>query len=154
MEGARRATQGDLADLERLVTEATLEYRALKGGELWARREARPEPYRASLEAQLAAPDAIVVVGTIDDAVVGYAAAAIEVLRDGFRLGRISELFVEEPARGVSVGEVMMDTVLEWCREQECGGVDARVLPGHREAKNFFERFGLTARAIVVHRSL
>jgi hypothetical protein len=32
--------------------------------------------------------------------------------------------------------------------------VDALVLPGHREGKNFFERFGLTARAIVVHREL
>ena len=32
--------------------------------------------------------------------------------------------------------------------------IDALALPGNRAAKNFFERFGLTARAIVVHRSL
>ena len=134
------------------MTEATLEYRALKGGELWARREPGPSHYRASLEAQLTAPDAIVVVGTIDEVVVGCAAAAIEVLRDRFRLGRISEA-LRRAGRSVSVGEVMMDAVLDWCREQGCGGVDTGAA-GHREAKNFFRRFGLTARAIVVHRSL
>ena len=32
--------------------------------------------------------------------------------------------------------------------------IDSFVLPGHREAKNFFKRFGLTARAIRVHKSL
>ena len=33
-------------------------------------------------------------------------------------------------------------------------GIDGFALPGDRETKNFFERFGLTARAILVHRSL
>jgi GNAT superfamily N-acetyltransferase len=154
VEGARRATSADLDELERLAGEAAAEYGALKGGDLWRRREARPEPFRPSLEAQLAADDAIVVAGTIEDVVVGYAAATVEVLRDGSRLARVSELFVEPPGRAVSVGEAMMDLVLDWCREQGCSGVDALVLPGHREAKNFFERFGLTARAIVVHRTL
>jgi GNAT superfamily N-acetyltransferase len=154
VEGARRATVADLPELERLATEAAEEYRALKGGELWARREARAEPYGPSLAAQLDDPAALVLAGTIDDVVVGLATATIEVLRDGGRLARVSELFVEAPARDVSVGEVMMDAVLVWCEEQGCIGVDALVLPGHRQAKNFFERFGLTARAIVVHRSL
>lgn len=154
MEGARPATGADVGELERLAAEAATEYSGLKGGGVWRRREARPEPYGPTFEADLAAADAALVVGTIDDVVVGYAAARIEVLRDGTRLGRISELFVELPARGVAVGEVMMDLVLAWCGEQGCSGVDALVLPGHREGKNFFERFGLTARAIVVHREL
>jgi GNAT superfamily N-acetyltransferase len=154
VEGARRATSADLPELERLAAEAAVEYSALKGGDLWRRREGRPAPYGPSFAAQLGAEDALVVVGTIDDVVVGYAAATVETLRDGERLGRISELFVELPGRDVSVGEVMMDLVLAWCTEQGCIGVDALVLPGHRAAKNFFERFGLTARAIVVHRTL
>jgi GNAT superfamily N-acetyltransferase len=154
VEGARRATVADLPELERLAAEAATEYRAIKGGDLWSRREARPEPYGPSLTAQMADDQAVVVAGTIDEVVVGYTAATVEVLRDGSRLARISELFVEAPARDVSVGEVMMDAVLEWCGEQGCIGVDAIVLPGHRQAKNFFERFGLTARAIIVHRSL
>jgi GNAT superfamily N-acetyltransferase len=154
VEGARQATGADVGELERLAAGAAVEYGGLKGGDVWRRREARPEPYGPSFEAELADAEATVVVGTIDDVVVGYAAARVEVLRDGTRLGRISELFVEQPAREVAVGEVMMDLVLGWCREQRCSGVDALVLPGHREGKNFFERFGLTARAIVVHREL
>jgi GNAT superfamily N-acetyltransferase len=154
VEGARRATSADLAELERLAAEAVAEYAALKGGDLWRRREARPEPLGESLTAQLEAEGTLVVAGTIDDVVVGYAAVTVEELRDGSKLGRVSELFVERQAREVAVGEVMMDLVLAWCREQGCSGVDALVLPGHREAKNFFERFGLTARAIVVHRTL
>ena len=48
----------------------------------------------------------------------------------------------------------MMDAVLTWCAERGSGGIDAIALPGDRATKNFFERFGLTARAIVVHRVL
>ena len=47
-----------------------------------------------------------------------------------------------------------MDEILVWCRSQGCIGVDSLALPGNRETKNFFESFGLVARAIVVHRSL
>jgi hypothetical protein len=35
-----------------------------------------------------------------------------------------------------------------------CVGIDALALPGNRQTKNFFESFGFTARAIVVHRRL
>ena len=37
---------------------------------------------------------------------------------------------------------------------QGCFGVDSLALPGDRHTKNFFESFGLVARAIIVHRSL
>ena len=47
-----------------------------------------------------------------------------------------------------------MDAVLAWAGEQGCVGVDALALPGDRATKNFFETFGLVARAIVVHRDL
>jgi len=47
-----------------------------------------------------------------------------------------------------------MDLVLEWCDARGCRGVDSLALPGERATKNFFERYGLTARAIIVHRPL
>jgi hypothetical protein len=47
-----------------------------------------------------------------------------------------------------------MEAVLAWAGERGCVGVDALALPGSRETKNFFESFGLVARAIVVHRDL
>jgi len=48
----------------------------------------------------------------------------------------------------------LLDYVIEWATERHCVGVDSLVLPGNRETKNFFESFGLVARAIVVHRAL
>jgi GNAT superfamily N-acetyltransferase len=94
------------------------------------------------------------VVGTIDGTPIGYGVVALEKLHDGSLLGAVSDLFVDPEARGVGVGEAMMDQIVAWCREHGCTGVDALALPGNRATKNFFETFGLVARAIVVHRSL
>ena len=61
------------------------------------------------------------------------------------------------PPRGrasVGVGEAVMDAVMTWSESKGCRGIDGFALPGDRETQNFFERFGLTARAILVHRSL
>ena len=77
-----------------------------------------------------------------------------DVLPDGGRLGVVTDLYTEPGARELGVGEVMMDALIAWCREQGCFGVDSLALPGDRHTKNFFESFGLVARAIVVHRSL
>ena len=64
----------------------------------------------------------------------------------------VDDIFTEEAARGVGVGEAMMDLLIAWCEEHRCTGIDAVALPGNRATKNFFERYGLTARAILVHR--
>jgi GNAT superfamily N-acetyltransferase len=147
---ARRATADDLAVLETLAAEAIAELLPTRGGSLYSRREARQRP----LADLLADPASIVLVGTIDATVVGYAAASVETLPDGSRLAVISDLFVDPGGREIGVGESLMDEVVAWARENGCFGVDAVALPGNRSTKNFFETFGLTARAIVVHRSL
>ena len=73
---------------------------------------------------------------------------------DGGRLGVVTDLYTEPGRRELGIGEVMMEALVDWCREQGCFGVDSLALPGDRHTKNFFESFGLVARAIVVHRSL
>ena len=90
----------------------------------------------------------------IDTAVVGYAACHVEPLHDGRAIARITDLYVLPDARKVGVGEAMMVTLEEWARERSLVGLDAVALPGDRDTKNFFETFGLVARAIQVHRSL
>ena len=47
-----------------------------------------------------------------------------------------------------------MYDLLAWATAQGCFGIDALALPGNRATKNFFERYGLTARAIIVHKRL
>lgn len=156
MEGARAAVEGDLDALEALVRRATTEARAQRGGPVWSQREAHPEPVRAGLQAAIsgADPDARLVVGTVDDTVVGYGWARLETLHDGNRLLAISDLFTEPEARAIGVGEAMMGWLEAEARAAGAIGIDALALPGDRHTKNFFETFGLTARAIVVHRAL
>jgi GNAT superfamily N-acetyltransferase len=148
------ATPADVPQLVELATEAIAELAPTRGGAIYTRREARWPPYDDRFTTEVSSPDHLVVVGTIDDVVIGYGVVAVERLHDRSILGVVSDLYVDPMARGVGVGEAMMDQIVAWCRQQGCLGVDALALPGNRATKNFFETFGLVARAIVVHRPL
>ena len=154
MEAARQATPEDLDRLVELLGQAHEVQGPARGGALWAQREARAADDRASLAAALADDDRAAVVGTIDDVVVGYGVVHAEALRSGARLAVVEDLWVEPEARGVGVGEAVMDRLVAWAEGRGCIGIDALALPGDRATKNFFESFGLVARAIVVHRPL
>jgi GNAT superfamily N-acetyltransferase len=153
-EGVRDATPGDVPRLVELARAAIRELTVMKGGSVWAAREARAEPLEDGLLASIVDPDRRALVGTIDDVVVGYGIARVEVLGDGSHLGVVDDIFVEEGARGIGVGELMMGELVSWCRAQGCFGIDVMALPGHRAAKNFFEESGFTARQIVMHHRL
>ena len=153
IEAVRPAVEADLERLCVLATEAVDEQRDARGGSVWSRREARRDP-SVTLAAALTDPSTSVLVGTLDDVVVGYGVLRVERLADGDRLAVVDDLYVEPGARGVGVGEALMQTLIERATEASCIGIDALALPGNRATKNFFEASGLTARAIVVHRSL
>jgi len=142
--GARAATADDDAVVAALTDAAIAEQVDARGGSVWSVREARRDP---GLEATT-------FVGTVDDAVIGFARVGVDVLEDGRRLGTVTQIYVEPGGREVGVGEVLLDACIEWCRTRDCVGVDAHALPGNRETKNFFETAGLTARLIVVHKAL
>lgn len=164
MEGAREARPADLDRVAVLAAQVTEEQWPTRGGELLARREARPRPARDWLAEAIERPDHRVLVGTITvdgstgegsaEVIVGYALARLETLRDGGELAVVEEIYVEPGARGVGVGEALMDDLLAWATQRGCLGIDSIVLPGAREPKNFFERYGLVARALLVHRPL
>jgi len=144
-------------DLPRLVELAELglgELRPLRGGAIWWRREARPAPVEASLRAALEDPDQCVTVGLLAGYPAGYGVARVEALRGGDLIAVVDDLFTEPPFRGVGVGEAVMDALIAFARRRGCVGVDSLALPGDRETKNFFESFGLKARALLVHLSL
>lgn len=154
MEGSRPATPDDLPRVAELAELLRHELEPMKGGALWSTREALAEPFEDAYGALLDRDDALVVVGTVDEAVVGFGVVTVEQLRTGERLGVVSDLFVEPDARAVGVGEVMAEALVGFCAEHGCIGVDTLALPGHRAAKNFFEESGFTARAILMHRPL
>jgi GNAT superfamily N-acetyltransferase len=151
VEGVRSAAADDVARIAELVTAGIDELQPTRGGEVWAARDASAPPHEPRLEAALTDPTQRLLVGTIDDVVIGYTLGRIEQLRDGTCLGVIDDIFVEEGARGVGVGEAMIGAALSWFGEAGCVGVDAVALPGHRVTKNFFEGSGFTARKIVMH---
>ena len=155
MEGARPASEADLPLIAELCRRALGEVRSQeRGGHLLALREARPEPVEESLAKALTQPDTMVLAGTIDSEVLGYAVGRTETLRDGTTLGVVDDAFVEPEARSVGVGTAVMGQLLEWFSSKGCIGVDAPALPGARATKNFFEATGFTARLIVMHHRL
>lgn len=153
-EGCRPAESADLPRLAQLAGEAVAELQGGRGGVVWARHHGRVAPYEPELASQLADPSHLVLVGTLDGTVMAYGVAHVEVLRDGALLGVVDDLYTEPGARGLGIGEATMQALVDWCTERGCFGVDSLALPGDRHTKNFFESFGLVARAIVVHRSL
>lgn len=126
----------------------------MRGGAVWKAREGRPEPVEEGLVLLLDDADVRMVVATIDGVVVGYGIVRAEHLADGSHLGVIDDIFVEEGARQVGLGEAMVLDLVAWCEGRACIGIDAMALPGHRATKNFFEESGFTARKLVMHRRL
>lgn len=153
-EAVRAATPEDLPAIVALAEALRAELTPMRGGRLWSVHEARPGPADKAYGALLTDPGTCVVVGTLDDVVVGFGVATVEPLADGGQLGVVTELFVDAEARAVGVGEAMLEALVGFCTGEGCVGVDAFALPGHRAAKNFFEESGFTARAIVMHHVL
>jgi len=151
---ARSARLEDLERLQALYGDLAVEQGALRP--LWPLAEGLPEPVGEAFAAILAGEDPLLFVGTIDGAVVGFLWVTIVTLlpqaRDR-RLGVVRLVYTEPEARGVGVGEAMLGLALDALRNRGVTACDARVSPGHRAAKNFFEAHGFAARLIVMHRS-
>jgi GNAT superfamily N-acetyltransferase len=154
VEASRPAGEHDIARIVELARVMQTELSAMKGGALWLQREAWPEPLEDAYRALVERDDALVVVGTIDDVVLGFGAALLERLRSGDSLGVVTDLFVEEAAREVGIGEEIIDDLVAFCTERGCIGIDGFALPGHRATKNFFEEHHFTARMLTMHHRL
>ncbi len=154
-EAARLAEEADRDDLEALRGEARTQTGPRRGGAaLWGRDRpgTRVDPVLAA--ALRGAPDALALIGTLDELPVGYLLARVVDSDAPERVAVIEELWVTPQARGVGVGEAMMGALTAWARTRGCDELDALALPGDRDTKNFFESHGLVARAISVSRRL
>jgi GNAT superfamily N-acetyltransferase len=151
VESSRLATADDLPRVVELAWLMREELGAMRGGALWLERNAWPPPLDDAYRTLIERDDALVAVGTIDDVVVGFGVVLDEPLHSGAHLGVVTDLFVEEAAREVGVGEELIDALVAWCEGRALVGVDAMALPGHRATKNFFEGHAFTARALTMH---
>ncbi len=154
MESSRLAETKDLNAIVELARALADELIPTRGGELWSKREAPSGDLFSHYERLIAHVGNALFVGTIDEEIVGFASVQIEILADGSLLGVIQDIYVDPDARSVGVGESLANSCLAWCEDNQCGGVDARALPGNRAAKNFFEINGFVARSITMHRAI
>lgn len=143
--GARVATADDLPALVSLEAEARDIVRPVRGGAV----HLDVDGVAWTLSTRFGAPDVVVLAGLIDDAVIGYA-----VVSSASTAARIEAIYVEPEARQLGVGEELLNQAIAWARDRKCTTLDAVALPGDRHTKNFFETFGMVARAITVSRSL
>jgi GNAT superfamily N-acetyltransferase len=157
MESVRSAVPDDADACAALCQRALEELSGVRGGNLFARREtglvAKALLRPGGLRRLLSDTRRLVVVGLLDEAVVGFAVVKAESVGESL-LGVIDALFVDPDARGVGVGRTMLDSVTSWLIAKGCRAVDAGALPGERETKSFFESAGFKARLITMHREL
>lgn len=152
--GARAATLSDLGELLRMYDELSEEQRAIRP--IWPYSDGLAAPVAAALENLLERVDAIVAVGEIDGVVVGFLVGTEEPLlepRGDESVGTVGLIFTDHAARGVGVGAAMLDLAMDRFDTRGIDRFDARVSPGHRLAKNFFESNGFKARSITMHRT-
>jgi GNAT superfamily N-acetyltransferase len=157
MESVRLAVPEDADACASLCQAALSELSALRGGNLFARREtglvAKALLRPGGLRRLLSDSSRLVAVGSLDEVVVGMAVARAESVGESL-LGVVDGFFVQPEARGIGVGKVMLDSVTTWMASKGCKAVDAGALPGARETKSFFESAGFKARLITMHKEL
>lgn len=145
----------DIEDLDELIPM----YRALEEEQtalrrLWPLADGLAEPIDAAFKTILEDQESLLVIGMIDDVPLGFAWGRAEDLlpqAEGTRVGVVRLIFTDQGARGVGVGHEMVTLLMESYRERGITLFDARVSPGHRLAKNFFEAHGFSARLIVMN---
>lgn len=158
MERARPADRADAERLAQLCGEAFAELSARRGGPQLVRAVLAGRAIPEALSAMLADPKVLVVAGELSGAMMGVGIVRVEGPPPwpvpGESHATVELLYVEPGARGVGLGEAMMDAMVAWAGERGCTAIDATALPGSREAKAFFETYGMVTRALVMHRRL
>jgi len=109
-----------------------------------------PEPSRDEVGAYVTEPGRAALVGLLDNWVAGAALCRVD-QTDGDHRGVLDMCFVEQGAREVGLGRLLLERSLDWFREHGCTGVDGTAFPGDRDAKQFFESAGFKARLLVMH---
>jgi GNAT superfamily N-acetyltransferase len=150
---ARPATPADTMVTAALAQQAMVTVRDERGGRwhLDHDSDATDPATRHALALQTAGQQ--LVVGCIEDVVVGYGLAYLSPTTDG-QICMIEELVVHPRAQAIGVGSEILAQVRSWAIATSCQAIESQVLPGNRAAKNFFERVGMKTRKMRVSADL
>ncbi len=149
----RPAGRDDLEVLEALASQALEEVGKWRGAKL-LQQQHRADDLARQLAECLDSDAHTVVLGTADGVVVAAGVVGVSQLASGDRLAKVGMLYVLPGARGVGVGKMLLENLLEWARQQGCSGFAADALPGDRLTKNFFESQQMVAHSLTLYRDL
>ncbi|MCZ7533160.1 MAG: GNAT family N-acetyltransferase [Acidimicrobiia bacterium] len=150
----RKASHADIEVLVDLYE--AMEAEQVSRKPIWALIDGLDKPFRETLSQMISSDDVWLHVGEIDGAPVGFISASVRGTLSrshGLRIGTIDLIYTDPDARGVGVGDHMLEDVLADLREMGITHFDAPVGPGQRLTKNFFEGHEFAARSLVMHHS-
>lgn len=157
VEAVRTAAVGDVPRLSELVGELADAIGSQRGGPHLVDPEgsgAGGRGVQAWVASMVGNERAVVLVGTLDEVVVGLGVGHVDGPPGTPGHGVLDACFVEPGARGVGVGRLLLDAVVEWMAAHGARGMDGTALPGDRAAKNFYESAGFKARLLTMHRAI
>jgi GNAT superfamily N-acetyltransferase len=165
MEAVRAAAADDLPRLVELAEELVDAVIAQRGGPLLIDPDdgdgpgdgdlgGDPGRRGARLRRWMDADHTLVLAGTLDQVVTGFAVCHLEDRGGHGRCGVLDACYVEPEARGVGLGRALIEASVAWLEERGCRWVDGTALPGDRAAKNFYESAGFKARMLTMHREI
>jgi ribosomal protein S18 acetylase RimI-like enzyme len=140
----RPARRDDVDQLRALEGEARAALVGQRGGDRWLETHAQRGP-----QWDAAVLDGAVSVAVIGEVIVGYLVAS-----QAGHVASIDEVYVTGEAREVGFGDALVEAATAAARSGGCTMIEGEALPGDREAKNLYERAGITARLIIVSKSL
>ena len=149
---ARAAGPEDAAAIIALLTECHHGMTADRDGETWRLVDLPASELGERVDERIGQDT--VVVGDIKGVAAGVGVYRLDTLASGQKIALLEEIFTRPATRGVGVGTAVLDLVARRAAEAGAVGLQALVLPGNRDAKNFFEAHRLIARSITVYRPL
>ena len=141
---ARRASHSDATELAALLAEAQRARSGARDGQALVSSLSVDDE---TLVRYLEDPQRVVLLGTLNDDIVGICCACLE-----GRVGTIEILYVQGDHRLAGVGRSMFAVLEQWATEHQLEGLDVLALPGDRSTKSFLEQMGYRARLITMRK--
>ncbi len=136
----RQAQPADWPAIVDLQSEARLALTEQRGGPEWLSEN----PEKHALSESDAERTSVAV---IDDVVVG---SCHTVLGAPAGIALVDWIYVTPEARELGLGEELLNDAIDTARAAGATRIESCALPGDRETKNMFERFGMKARLLIV----
>ena len=149
---ARPAYEADLGELASLLEQAKTEVEPQRGGKIYLLTEVRQDS--ESFAFDLSDSAKYLVAGIFEDLLVGWGAAVQLQISGGPKVAQVKEIFVQKDLRELGVGEAILQEILDWAKREGCQAIEGTALPGNREVKGIFERFGIKTRMLTVYKEL